>query len=372
MKNIRIIVILFCVILFLISVSVIQPDVKAESSISLDPTISIMFDAPLRLADWSNNTFVVTSLFTIGRPPTFAVVSVATSEIELIQTPDIVSTSPVYWLEYSSDGTYLLVSNSYGPISLWEAKSLDHQHLMNYFSNAVDVGIVSWSGDNQVVVMQVIDDTNEPPRFYFVDISSGELVNPTLTSLLVHPVDNANSADRTQEDSDTVRVSWHPLDSNTILVAARSSRVDHGAVLQLWDFETNEQIGTIPMASLVYNFEWSSDGKYVAAAVCGGYTYEPCNLQIWSSGANEVSNLFGEIGVGHIFYTGTTIDWHPSQDYLAVAEDKVVSIWDVQSQERIVTSDVFEDDVTAVAWSSDGTMLVAVTNGGAFQIWDVN
>jgi WD40 repeat protein len=102
--------------------------------------------------------------------------------------------------------------------------------------------------------------------------------------------------------------------------------------------------------------EYSSDGKYLAAAGQAG------NLQIWCEGT-----LWHQISAQRVWID--RLAWHPLQPILAVAIGKQVQIWQVADRELLATLSFDRSVICDLCWKFDGSQL-AVAGYGGVAVWN--
>jgi WD40 repeat protein len=102
--------------------------------------------------------------------------------------------------------------------------------------------------------------------------------------------------------------------------------------------------------------QYSSDGKYLAAAGQAG------KVQIWCEGTiwHQISSQRAWID---------RLAWHPLQPILAVAIGKQVQIWQIADQELLATLPFDRSVICDLCWQFDGSQ-IAVAGYGGVAVWN--
>ncbi len=67
--------------------------------------------------------------------------------------------------------------------------------------------------------------------------------------------------------------------------------------------------------------------------------------------------------------TAEALDWHPTEDFLAVGGSLGLRLYDRDLNELAHLPEISK--IYRLTWSPDGTLLATVTSSGTLQIWDV-
>lgn len=201
-------------------------------------------------------------------------------------------------------------------------------------------------------------------------------------------------------------LAWSP-NGRRIVCGLYSITDSSGSTVRAWDALTGEHAQTYNEARLVGEVKsvaWSSDGRYIAAAMFNN----DGALAVWDATTGQLA-LTGQAGFGGALawqphshrltvnspnFDGVTIldavtgapyaqltnaggglgansfAWSPDGRYLAISSDGI-TVWEVATQRLHKTYPVTSQLITPIAWSPDGRLLAWGTDDGAVQVWRV-
>lgn len=139
--------------------------------------------------------------------------------------------------------------------------------------------------------------------------------------------------------------------------------------IQLWDLQTQIQIGELPQSvSGGRSLAFSPDGRFLAV---GGRHNDNHNIHMWDvSAQNQVGSF-----IGHLDGTDD-LAFSPDGTILASAggwEDKAVYLWYVQTQEQIGMLGGHSAHVGSISFSPDGSFLASTAFwDDSVYLWDVS
>lgn len=153
-------------------------------------------------------------------------------------------------------------------------------------------------------------------------------------------------------------VDWSP-DGNKIASASFDS-YPNGVIV--WDVSTGEQLFSVA-DGLVTSVEWSPDGNLLAVGTLNA-------IELWDPTGELIRTL-------EVPDYQTALDWHPSGNQIAAAENYAsgsgaVRIWDVATGNLVQALEEYAAAVVSVAWSPDGVRLASAARDGAIRIWDTD
>ena len=132
-------------------------------------------------------------------------------------------------------------------------------------------------------------------------------------------------------------------------------------LVQIWDVDAKEFVGTFEGTDFEPAISWHPQDNLLA------YSREYTELYI------EDTQRGTDVSVLEVEYV-TAIDWNSDGQLLATANgeplSRVITVWDSQSGEAILT---LEDDlkgVGSVAWSPDDTMIAGKNWDASLSIWE--
>ncbi len=171
------------------------------------------------------------------------------------------------------------------------------------------------------------------------------------------------------DDGRTLAAIWNPQES---LVATGH---DSG-VVRVWDAESRALVHSlIEHSAPVEVLVWSDDGTRLLSGSDDGQAI------IWDIDTGEALQ-----SLTHIYneqpWKVWSAAWYPDGTrLLTTSDDGAIRVWDVATGEelnffansyRLADDDVPGTGTTSAFWSSDGTQILASSDDGAVQVWDVD
>ncbi|HEY9713113.1 MAG TPA: WD40 repeat domain-containing protein [Chroococcales cyanobacterium] len=140
--------------------------------------------------------------------------------------------------------------------------------------------------------------------------------------------------------------------------------------VRLWDVASGKEIGGFTADMIQANsLSWSPDSKTIA---CGG---TDTTATLWDVGTEKpVRTLTSPGGARYVCFS-------PDGRILATASGRVPALWDLKSGQPLPklpnpspdgVCSIFENSVTCLAWSPDGKILAAGTEGDLVKLWDTS
>ncbi|MCB0257576.1 MAG: hypothetical protein KDI55_27955, partial [Anaerolineae bacterium] len=200
-------------------------------------------------------------------------------------------------------------------------------------------------------------------------------------------------------EAGVINITWSP--DSIFIAGVRGGQQES---LLIWNVETGEMTSNIsyrPRGDGAYTWisqcDWSPDGTQIATnSTTGGVliwdistadVVEISNTQYtdtvqvsWSPDSDEVATSSGIWDVQtheklHSFQLGNWLDWNPTGETLAIASWSTAHPYAVDIVDTVtgVTDDTLaahQDNVTAVAWASDGRHLATMSLDQTIVIWD--
>lgn len=156
--------------------------------------------------------------------------------------------------------------------------------------------------------------------------------------------------------NDVLHLNWQG-DQPLLLLQERLADADR---LSLWNALAGQQTWAAEQP-LGYYVTWSPGGNHLA---------------LWPGGdAIESSALVMDAATGNTLFTlqGTgPVAWSPDGRYLAIAaEDRRLSVYEVQTGDELFSFALVESPVRAVSWSRTGRYLTLAHEDDSFFVWQV-
>ncbi|HBE67256.1 MAG TPA: hypothetical protein DDW52_03815, partial [Planctomycetaceae bacterium] len=157
-------------------------------------------------------------------------------------------------------------------------------------------------------------------------------------------------------------VSWSP--DGTRVAASGYDRV-----VTIWNVKTQRQELVfkghlkeleVKDPNIVHSVTWSPDGTQIASSAQDG------TVIVWDSRSGETLFEHKEA------WLVPSIAWHPTQGVIAIAghTDTKVKLWEPHKGKEPETVATFEDSLSRVQWSPDGSRLAASCLDGSVQVID--
>ena len=252
-------------------------------------------------------------------------------EIYTIQNPDRVGD-----IAFSPDGETLAWTGITEPdtINLWD---MALQSLIAVYKNSVgfDIDTIDLSPNNKNFV--TVDQLFGIVKVW--DIRTGNTIDLGHVDL---------------GDGELKHISFSP---DSTMIASGG----YGAV-KLWDINTGKNIDNIPVeyGASVRLVSFSPDGKTLAYRVTGEKF-----TRLWDVTTKR------QTGVIH---NPSVVCWafSPNGKILASAEERIITLWDVNTTHNIATLEGHLDRIEHLTYSPDGKTLASVSWDDTVRLWDVN
>ncbi|MEM7131238.1 MAG: FG-GAP-like repeat-containing protein [Chloroflexota bacterium] len=323
--------------------------------------------------------------------------------------------SPVYSVEWSSDGTQLLVGSGDGTVKILDADS--GEELTVFEGHTESVGAAVWSPDGSRILSGSTDQTvklwdatngeelqtfsGHSESVYAVDWSpdgTQALSGSRDKTVKIWNVESGEALASLSDHSDRVfSVAWSP-NGTRILSGSRDETAivwdavsyeklftlsghtddvnevnwnDDGtqiltasddAALRIWDATNGEELAVLTgHDSFILSAAWSIDGQHI---ISGG---DDTTLRVWDTESGEVlTTLFG-----HSSY-GIMAAYSPDRTrILSSSGDNRFRVWDAASGALLSALPSVGSSIDAMAWSPDGTQILFSTAEYEIKIWDL-
>ncbi len=145
---------------------------------------------------------------------------------------------------------------------------------------------------------------------------------------------------------------WDSIENNFIHLNHRQPGWEAGEAAAVdWDGQGRLAVGG------VHDFYPESIGGIVVCKFDAG-TATDCNLP--SPSQFNYDGRYGDV---------SAVAWRPGHNQLALSDGAAIELWDTDSQTITATLDAAFDNVTMLAWNSDGTKLMSMGFDYALRIW---
>jgi WD40 repeat protein len=232
-------------------------------------------------------------------------------------------------VSYSPDGKRLASAGSDGTVKIWDAET--GKQLRSLEGHTDQVFCAVFSPDGNWIASAGIDKTVK-----IWDAETGRELK--------------NLEGHTQcVDS----VAFSP-DGKRIASAADDRTV------KVWDLEKSQILRTFKARSSISNYVvFHPDGKRLVSASLEGI------IQIW-----DLEKVH-EALVLNTLHTVNSVAISPNGKQLASATGNAVKVWDVDKGKELFTVEGHQDEVSCVAFSSDGKLLASGSRDKTVKVWDV-
>ncbi len=238
--------------------------------------------------------------------------------------------NPVKYLEFSSDGRYLL-SAAATRIRIWD---LTNDTWRDYPGNVTHVWNVTFNRDAS--------------RFLSTSLSAGFNLWDREEAEVLHTFEGHARS--------TLAVAWSP--DNKWIASGSGDRT-----IRIWDASTQETVHTISAhGDNIYSLDFSPDNKLLASASMDK------NIKIWYVETGRIFKLLA----GHE-YAVVYVRFSPDGNYLVSASyDRTVKLWEVATGECIYTFIDQKDAIYAADFSPDGRQILSCSNDGTVLIYGMS
>ncbi len=152
-----------------------------------------------------------------------------------------------------------------------------------------------------------------------------------------------------------------------VVTGTREARLPSisGYTIQMWDVETGEKRTTVStQTQKVANVVYAPDGKTIATA-----RRQDNTVYFWDTATGKSKGTLERVGSGSI----QSFVYAPDGKTIATAggwTDNVVQVWDVQTGKHRTTLTGHTKQVSSVAYSSDGNVIVSGSTDGTVRLWN--
>jgi WD40 repeat protein len=206
-------------------------------------------------------------------------------------------------LKYSSDGSYLaVIERGVERLTIYKTETMQVIFTLDSLPENHLLIDVDWSSDNERFALGIsVTNATGQPIIQVWNVITGE-------NLLSYQ-DSANSY------AGALAIAWKP-NSEEIVFA-------DGDVNRILDVSTGTEVNTLSTQGVgtINQFDWSSDGNFLAGANLG-YTY------VWDEDLNLIYTKAGDNNIG--------IVWHNTFNILATNYRYHVELWDVEANTIIM------------------------------------
>ena len=183
----------------------------------------------------------------------------------------------------------------------------------------------------------------------------------------------------TSFDNVSVYIPEAAFSPNGKLFASKNGNGD----VEVWHIPTRESLYTFTRqnlemdAMLILAFSPNSD----TLAISGGEDIHLSNIHSGETFAkfkipkkkpNLIDKLKSFFGKKHIHHKVEAVALTQfERTHLAASRGKIIDLWDIQTQEHILTIKGHKDTISKLAFTTDGTILASGDIGGTIHLWDI-
>jgi len=215
--------------------------------------------------------------------------------------------------------------------------------------NSEPVNAIAWSPDGTMIAIGGGESGCDP-----------DLINDFAIRIL-----NASNSQLIKILSDhwcrIISLAWSP--DGTMIASSSIDRTSN-----VWDVGLGELIATTTTPTLGRNsLVWSPDGTMIADVWIEDFRFE-----IWNPTTGQsIRILENPNGNGDTDFV--SLSWSPdSTKIVSGSFDNLAYIWDVTTDQIMMTLSGHTDIVRSVAWSPDGTMIATGSYDGTLRVWNAN
>lgn len=229
----------------------------------------------------------------------------------------------------SPNGKTIASASDSGTVRLWDVET--RKAIAKWVGHTENVGSVCWSGDGERVVSGSWDGT---ARVW--DVKTGKTVLEIKNGhqyvwAVIYSPDNTKFATGGENEN----------------------------AVKIWDANTGKLLSTLKQDQSVRSLAWSSDGKKLISGSLGPIGI--FDTVTWE----QIATL-----KGHIF----NLTLSPNGRFLATTSiwDETVCLWNLNTNLPVCPLLQHEKDVSCLAFSADGKLLVTACEDKNVYLWDIN
>ncbi len=355
---------------------------EREATVEFDYDGVIPSDSTSSLSDSPRHEIFVSAIDTDGsiRRTFFLLIEISPPYITTLEG----HTGGVLSVGFSSDGTTLASGAQDSTIKLWDIATKENIATLR---QTHWVYLVAFSPDGTTLASGVYDEKiKEWDKIKLWDVTTKENIatlaghTRNVRSVAFSPdgaILASGSEDKTVKLWDIVKKeNIATLENHTAWVSSVAFSPD-GAMLasgsgdktvKLWDVATRTNIATLRHTAWVTSVAFSPDGTMLASGLWGGNIAAGTET-VWLWDVLTRSNT-------PLKQTGSTssVAFSPDGTLLAIGNGLRTGtiLWDVTTQENIVTLEGHTSSVSSVAFSPDGTILASGSDDHTIILWDMS
>ena len=406
MKILRISIVLLMVILAVLTVSVLMSWIRYQDSTELIPQPSNVEYTRWELPEGAKTRLGKGSINDIKFSPDGTRFAVATTigvwmydaqtgtEIALFKGGHRQNTKGV---AFSADGRSLIGANSTGMIPRWNADTGELRTILSnekvrYLYSVVfsedGTKLASVSIDDRIDKVHVwdLDDEGIPPTITNIDVGIKEGISPTIA---LSPDRRFLATARSEGDKDPIHV-WNADTGERVLTL---EKYKHGTIqdlvfspnnkilascdyrsIHLWDIDTTTSRATFRTTFGLSTLAFSPNGKLLASGDDDG------SVRLWNA-TEKQQGFKGKIGQyisvlelkGHKAEVSALAFSPDGKMLLSGSEDGTIRAWDTTTGRKQFTCHGHVGDVSDIAASGEGNTLISVNSQEEqIQHWNIN
>lgn len=287
---------------------------------------------------------------------------------------------------FTSDGSYILSGSKDQTLKLWEVKSGIEVTTFTGYSNDLrsstftpdGVYTITGSKDHTLKLWDVVTGRKEQTFTGHSEEVHSVSVSPNGQYVISGSSDNTIKLWEVASGKVVTTFAGHSDDVQSVVFSTDGQHVLSGSndgTVKMWDISSGQELRTFTgYPKKIFSVDFSPDARYVLA---GGDVYPggERTLRLWEvSTGNEVRpfNPVGDPGDIHKDGKSYSVAYSPDGQYVLSSRYSRIKLWDVSEGQQMRTFNGHTEDVTTVAFSSDGEFVVSGSLDGNVKLWETS
>jgi WD40 repeat protein len=292
---------------------------------------------------------------------------------DLLKNKEAAHTSEILCVAINGEGTSIVTGGADKRAQIWDVKTGEKTKV---FGHSAGVTAVAYSANGKLFATGTADG-----KILVFDAKESKIKKILtkehtldVTSLSFNPINDyivSASKDGTAKIWDGVTggslftLKGHTKPVNAAVFSPDGKTIATGSAdntIKIWDASTGQMKTSFDVGSKeITALTWSADGKYLASGGSGG------KVILWEMPAGTQAaetNFKSQVN---------SIALSPDVQYMAAAgADKKIIVWNIETKAVAKEFPAHDGDVTGIAFSDKGNLLVSVSKDMSLKIWDVS